>query len=561
MSNIKRKISVYWMPVLLSIILSDILLLGIFDIVKLIRVRTDYQSINRQNNQTLEAIRDTRNTLSLIQIYIDNIEIMDDKESVRKTEGELLKFEKDFARNYDLVKHTSIGPELKNKVLDSEKDFYGIFLNLIKKNQDYFDLKLNLSNLEKDLSSSSNRLQEALYSRNLGDMAKDVLQLSSLETNHLLSGLESAQDSTIPQIERGLKRMESELQTYRGSGQDEKEAQQLDGYLLEHREIWNKLLNVEKRLSEAKDNLTKDSKNSDKAGQILSSDLSNIEKWLLNHIQENNLNLSRNQKTIRFSSISMGIIFLSGVVAIFSTVKRSGPKKTALESKDRERTEVDVSIYPNGIPKPSVGLQKEDVQGIRKIMERVVEAILKDKSNLINLTKDAYTGNYLYNHSVNVAILAVRIGLGLGLDEQRLVNLGISALLHDIGLVKVPEDVLNKKGKLSEDEYQQLKGHPELGLKILEDIGQIEEEIKYAVSEHHERESGQGYPKGLTKDEIHQFAKIIGLVDIYEALTHPRFYREKRFSYQEAIDEIKNLDKQSFFDRRILTVFLKELTL
>jgi putative nucleotidyltransferase with HDIG domain len=214
------------------------------------------------------------------------------------------------------------------------------------------------------------------------------------------------------------------------------------------------------------------------------------------------------------------------------------------------------------VPSPIPKISAKDIQELKKIMVNIVELIYKDKNNFSGLTREVYsTENYLYNHSVNVAILAVRCGLALGLAKKKLVVLGMSALLHDIGLTKVPKEILDKRGKLTRKEYSQIKKHPTLGLEILKQIEGLEEEIKFATAQHHERQFGQGYPEGLSEDDIHLFAKIIGLVDIYEALIHTRVYRSGRFTKEQAIEEIQNLSRESFFDEKLISVFLKELAL
>lgn len=158
-------------------------------------------------------------------------------------------------------------------------------------------------------------------------------------------------------------------------------------------------------------------------------------------------------------------------------------------------------------------------------------------------------------HSINVFICSVKIGMALGYHRRQLVELGIAALLHDIGMAKVPEEITKKTNKLSNKELNALKKHPIYGHEIIMKLGKEYERLAEVVLQEHEREQGQGYPEGIKGDEIHEYAKIIGVADVYEALTHPTPNGREALPY-EAIEELKTL-----FSLKVLKAALTQLTL
>jgi HD-GYP domain-containing protein (c-di-GMP phosphodiesterase class II) len=131
---------------------------------------------------------------------------------------------------------------------------------------------------------------------------------------------------------------------------------------------------------------------------------------------------------------------------------------------------------------------------------------------------------YTYNHSLDVSIYSLGLGKAMGFDRQELENLGVGSLFHDIGKRNVSLDILCKKGGLDENEWAQMKMHPQYGLLILNDHEGISDAIKAAAFEHHESWSGGGYPQGISGTEVHPFARIVSITDTYDAMTTQRSY-------------------------------------
>jgi len=193
----------------------------------------------------------------------------------------------------------------------------------------------------------------------------------------------------------------------------------------------------------------------------------------------------------------------------------------------------------------------------------LVAKVIDTPSAIESLYRKAiYRKEFKYDskvHGINVAIFAIKIGEGLGYKRDQLVELGIAALIHDIGMCKIPDEVVNKEGILTNDEYALIKKHPQFGYDIvLNALGEKYKWLAEVVSQEQEREGGQGYPRGLTGNEIHEYAKVIGMVDVYEALSHPRPQR-KRFLPYEATKVIVNSSK-NMFPQKLIKALLTKLS-
>jgi HD-GYP domain-containing protein (c-di-GMP phosphodiesterase class II) len=149
---------------------------------------------------------------------------------------------------------------------------------------------------------------------------------------------------------------------------------------------------------------------------------------------------------------------------------------------------------------------------------------------------------YLLQHCVNVAVQGAKIAMGLGYSEDELKRLSLAALIHDVGMGEIPEQIWTKKGSLSTAEVAEMRKHPVYGYERLKSL----DEIAKVVLQEHERMDGSGYPHGLSGGDINEFSYIIGVADIYDSLLHTRPYRNKRYSSFEAIKEIVTREKQRF---------------
>ena len=162
----------------------------------------------------------------------------------------------------------------------------------------------------------------------------------------------------------------------------------------------------------------------------------------------------------------------------------------------------------------------------------------------------------IYSHSLNVGLIARCIGKWLHLSKSDLNTLTLAGLLHDIGKTQIPDDILNKPGKYTDEEFATMKTHPLLGKKILNGKG-FDSRILAATLQHHERSDGSGYPRGLMEDEIDDFAAIIAVADVYDAMTSARAHRDPLCSFQ-VINQFEKDGLNKYHTKYVLT-FLEHM--
>lgn len=162
----------------------------------------------------------------------------------------------------------------------------------------------------------------------------------------------------------------------------------------------------------------------------------------------------------------------------------------------------------------------------------------------------------VYAHSINVALISRAIGKWLKLPQSELNELTIAGMLHDIGKAEIPSEILNKTGKLTDEEFELIKSHALKGSKLLKKAG-FNSDIQFAALQHHERSDGSGYPRGLEADEISDFASIIAIADVYDAMTSARSYRTPKCAFQ-VIAAFEEDGLQKYNTKYILT-FLERI--
>ncbi|HEX5622862.1 MAG TPA: HD domain-containing phosphohydrolase [Sulfuricurvum sp.] len=174
----------------------------------------------------------------------------------------------------------------------------------------------------------------------------------------------------------------------------------------------------------------------------------------------------------------------------------------------------------------------EVAKDVKPIVDSFVDIILHDKGAVESLLKITAHDFYTHTHSINVSIYTLSLGAFLGIEGEDLKTLGMAAVLHDIGKSKVDYDIINKNGKLTEVEFEQMKQHPAQGHTIALALGITDERVLTGIRHHHEKIAGGGYPDGIAGDEISQFARIIGACDVFDALTTKRSYKEPMSTFE-----------------------------
>jgi HD-GYP domain-containing protein (c-di-GMP phosphodiesterase class II) len=196
-----------------------------------------------------------------------------------------------------------------------------------------------------------------------------------------------------------------------------------------------------------------------------------------------------------------------------------------------------------------------DTKAARKLVGELAESIVRNYNALVWLTNLKRRDEYTTTHCINVCILTLSFGRCLGLSRGMLNSAGLGALLHDLGKMLVPSEVLNKPGKLTRDEFEVMKGHPLHGYDLLKNEEHLNEEVLKIVRSHHERINGGGYPDGLTDKQIGKLTRMVSIVDVYDAVTSDRVYHDGMPPH-EALKVMYNWAANNF-DQKLMEAFIR----
>ncbi len=213
------------------------------------------------------------------------------------------------------------------------------------------------------------------------------------------------------------------------------------------------------------------------------------------------------------------------------------------------------SIYTNYKVNKEI-LPEKVVNVVEKIITKISE--VGDKNVFLNLINIVDKTKYLSTHVLNATILGLLLGKEMSYPESKLKLLGTGILLMDIGMVFIPMSILERETKLTDEEYNKIKTHTVLGYKAVVQENNMSPEVGRVCLEHHERWDGTGYPRGLQKHQISEYARIASIVDTYEAMTRKRVYRDRMMSF-EAMRAIL-AEGSTKFDPDILKVFLRMMS-
>lgn len=200
-----------------------------------------------------------------------------------------------------------------------------------------------------------------------------------------------------------------------------------------------------------------------------------------------------------------------------------------------------------------------DVETVKTMVNNIIDELLGNDDILYNLSEIKSVDDYTFEHSVNVCILSLITGIGLGFDITRLRELGVGAMLHDIGKLCIPQEILKKPSQLTVDEFEEIKKHTVFGYEILKKSDKVSLVSAYIAFGHHERFDGSGYPLQLKNENIQLCARIAAVADVYDALTSDRVYR-KKLRPNEVYEYITSLGA-NHFDPRVIESFVKYVTI
>ncbi|MBZ9688793.1 HD-GYP domain-containing protein [Clostridium estertheticum] len=207
----------------------------------------------------------------------------------------------------------------------------------------------------------------------------------------------------------------------------------------------------------------------------------------------------------------------------------------------------------------SIEKNKElDLTEVRTMSKQILDNLTDYDSILMSITNSRHIDEYLTRHCANVALLSSMLGKWLNFSNKDLTLLTYAAFLHDIGKTKVDQTILNKPSKLTKLEFEEIKKHTVYSYELIRNTPYLDESVSLGVLMHHERLDGSGYPLHLKEDKINAFAKIIGITDMFDAMTSDKVYSKKQNPF--VVLEIMQHDCMGLFDYNYLTTFITQMS-
>lgn len=198
-----------------------------------------------------------------------------------------------------------------------------------------------------------------------------------------------------------------------------------------------------------------------------------------------------------------------------------------------------------------------DAGKVTKVVNNTVETILRNPDASIWLTRLQAKDEHTAQHSLNVAALSIVVGRGMGMSTNEMENLGVCAMLHDVGKTSLPTELINKAGPLTEEEWATMRKHPKFGRDILVSTQSVYSGAADVAYSHHERPDGKGYPRGLNADDIPFYAQIVAIAEAYDTITTKQVYRDAK-SPSEALHILYN-ERGKQFDEDLVIKFIDSI--
>ena len=191
----------------------------------------------------------------------------------------------------------------------------------------------------------------------------------------------------------------------------------------------------------------------------------------------------------------------------------------------------------------------------RELIGKMAASIVRNQDALLGLSRIRSVDHYTFEHSIHVSVLMIAFARSIGLEQDVIKEIGLGALLHDIGKCRIPESILNKPGKLTDAEFEVIRGHVAKGHAILSQSSDISATALNVIDEHHERIDGTGYPEAKTGEQISCYGQMASIIDVYDALTTQRVYHAAMSPHEALRHLLKSSPQQ--FDRALVQQFIR----
>lgn len=250
---------------------------------------------------------------------------------------------------------------------------------------------------------------------------------------------------------------------------------------------------------------------------------------------------------------------MSGVVAgaFIDSLHSEVRMISSINSEIKENAISNIHSLADNFMNNEEGVQKDDIERIGDTTEQLIDELAGKKDILINIADIKMYDDYTYHHSLSVAIMSIAIALEMGYSRRQLGELGVAGLLHDIGKLSVPLEIINKRGRLTNEEYDTVRMHPVYAAEHLRARKLVSNDCALGIIGHHERWDGTGYPMKLAGEKIHEYARIMAVADVYDALTSNRPYRTPA-PPNEAVEFIMG-GMGTHFDENVVRAFLRKV--
>jgi len=271
-------------------------------------------------------------------------------------------------------------------------------------------------------------------------------------------------------------------------------------------------------------------------------------------------NLEGNYDNIKQQLLERGIENISPARLTEEEEELDPDEAKAIRAKARKTFFKAMAVVQDTVEKAR-SQDKVNIARSKRAVQNLIDIIIQDESALLEMTALQSFDDYTYVHSVNVCVLSLVLSYHLGLDRKTISDLGVGALIHDIGKTSLPIELINKPDEFDEFDWEQMRKHPIFGVKFMFKTRKVDEttaKAATAVFEHHITFDGMGYPELLQKRKPKLFARIVAIADNYNAMVSGRVYQKKRLTPDEIITNMVNRAGKSF-DSLLLKVFINAI--
>ncbi len=269
----------------------------------------------------------------------------------------------------------------------------------------------------------------------------------------------------------------------------------------------------------------------DRSGRVLIARKTVLDDFLIEALQKMNINGIYIREGEEDPETEGNIEISPEVQITIEKLTVADRSKVQLSESVKKRVSEGIKFLYNDTSAPNF------IDTAANVTTSLASSIMENEAVALNIDALKFSDEYTFQHSVDVATIAMLIAKNSNMSEAEIQKIGMAGLLHDMGKSKIPNEILNKAGKLTEEEFAIMKNHSVFGYQILKDKGGIPQEVLMGVLQHHEKLNGRGYPMGVAAEKIFPCAKILAIADIYDALVTERPYK-KAFSQQDAIEMI-----------------------